>query len=75
MNDDLAAMLDFAESHGFDQCDYCKYTYECNHHAINCYGGNPVESKCVSDPENWVDEDTLREMIEGEDENESESNA
>ena len=59
-------MLDLAENLGLEPCDYCKYTFDCNHHAINCYGGSPVESACVGEPERWVDEDTLYEMLQGE---------
>lgn len=59
----LAELLDYADEHGMDPCSYCTYSLWCNHNAINCYGGNPIESPCVSDPDKWVDEDELRELV------------
>lgn len=59
----LEELLEIADNKCIEPCDYCAYTFGCNHHAINCYGGNPIESPCVSDPEKWVDEDDLRERV------------
>lgn len=56
-------LLDYADKHNMDPCGYCQYSFRCNHNAINCYGGNPIESACTGDPDNWVDEDKLRELI------------
>lgn len=65
-NDFFGKMLEKAEELGLEPCDYCLYSDRCNHCAINCYGGAPVESACVGDPEKWVDEDALYELLEGE---------
>lgn len=59
----LEELLDLAADKGIEPCDFCKYTDECNHCPINCYGGHPIESPCVSNPDMWVDEDELRERL------------
>ena len=47
-----------------DPCLYCQYSKQCNGNSINNYGNGPVESYCVShDPENWVDEEKLRDCV------------
>lgn len=59
-------LLDIADKMGIDQCRYCAYRHDCNHCAINNYGKGPVESPCTSDPDLWVDEDDLREILQQE---------
>lgn len=59
----LNELLDIADEHCIDPCDYCKYELWCNHQAINNYGNGPVESACISEPEVWVNEDALREAV------------
>lgn len=59
----LDELLNIADEHNVDPCDYCKYEHRCNHNAFNNYGYGPVESPCISEPEIWVDDGMLREVV------------
>jgi hypothetical protein len=60
----LKELDDLAEQLGIESCSYCKYSDDCPR-GVRCYGGAPIFPICAeNEPQYWVDEDELINLIE-----------
>lgn len=57
--------LEYAENNGIDDCEFCRFSANCNGGVKSDGGGNPIFPPCAGgEPEHWVDENTLLEKVQ-----------